>query len=166
MRSDEPAAADSNGARAGSPAPAALADVAGFLRQYPPFDALSPAEVATVAAAAEVEFHRAGTTIFSQGSEPIDHARVVRSGAVEIIDDGILLDLLGPGELFGHGSMLSGLPTGFTARAHEDTLCYRIGLEVALPVLARPESVAFLARSLLAWPSGYEPGAAPVASTA
>ena len=53
--------------------------------------------------------------------------RVVRSGAVEIIHDGVVLDLLGVGELFGHGSMLSGLPTGFTARAHEDTLCYRIG---------------------------------------
>ena len=28
-----------------------------------------------------------------------------------------VLDLLGPGELFGHASMLSGLPPGFTARA-------------------------------------------------
>src|SRR5665213_1457113 len=112
MRGDEPAGTDDHRTRAGSPAPAALTDVAGFLRQYPPFDALTPDEVANVAAAAEVEFHRAGTTIFSQGSEPIDHARVVRSGAVEIIDNGTLLDLLGPGELFGHGSMLSGLPTG------------------------------------------------------
>ncbi len=37
--------------------------------------------------------------------------------------------------------MLSGLPTGFTARAHEDTLCYRIAADVALPVLADPESL-------------------------
>jgi CBS domain-containing protein len=75
---------------------------------------------------------------------------VVRSGAVEIILDERVLDLLGVGELFGHGSMLSGLPAGFTARAHEDTLCYRIGHEAALRVLARPESVGFVARSLLA----------------
>jgi CBS domain-containing protein len=74
---------------------------------------------------------------------------VVRSGAVEIIHAGAVLDLLGVGEMFGHGSMLSGLPAGFTARAHEDTLCYRIGAQVALRVLARPESVGFVARSLL-----------------
>ena len=64
--------------------------------------------------------------------------RVVRSGAVELIHDGVVLDLLGVGELFGHGSMLSGLPAGFTARAHEDTLCYRIGDDVALPRARAP----------------------------
>ena len=73
----------------------------------------------------------------------------MRSGAVEIIHNEAVLDLLGVGELFGHGSMLSGLPTGFTARAHEDTLCYRIGADVAVSVLARPEGVGFVARSLL-----------------
>jgi CBS domain-containing protein len=135
--------------------PRALTDVADFLRAHAPFDALSPEDVEKVANSAEVEFHRAGTTIFSQGAEPVDHVRVVRSGAVEVINDGAVLDLLGPGELVGHGSMLSGLPTGFTARAQEDTLCYRIGVDVALPVFARPESVAFLARSLLASPRGY-----------
>src|SRR6202035_1271909 len=98
---------------------------------------------------AEIEFHLAGTTIFSQGAEPAEHVRVVRSGAVEIILDERVLDLLGVGELFGHGSMLSGLPTGFTARAHEDMLCYRFGAGVAVSVLARPESVGFVARSLL-----------------
>jgi len=90
---------------------------------------------------------------------------VVRSGAVELIHDGVLLDMLGVGELFGHSSMLSGLPTGFTARAHEDTLCYRIGADVALPVLARPESVVFVARSLLASPNVYEDPNAPPALT-
>ena len=86
---------------------------------------------------------------------------MIRSGAVEIIHDGVLLDLMGAGELFGHSSMLSGLPTGFTARAHEDTLCYRIGADVALPVLARPESVGFVARSLLASPNVYAADVTP-----
>ena len=72
-----------------------------------------------VAAAAEVEVHRAGATVFSQGAEPVGHLRIVRSGAVELVLDGRVLDLLGPGELFGQASMLSGLPTGFTARAEE-----------------------------------------------
>jgi CBS domain-containing protein len=145
-----------------SAAPAgALSEVADFLRAHAPFEGLSPADVELVAASAEIEFHLAGTTIFSQGAEPVAHVYVVRSGAVELIHDGMLLDMLGVGELFGHSSMLSGLPTGFTARAHEDTLCYRIGADVALPVLARPESVVFVARSLLASPNVYEDSTAP-----
>jgi CBS domain-containing protein len=152
--------------RRGSAAPAgALSDVADFLRLYAPFDALSQADVELIAASAEVEFHLAGTTIFSQGAETVHYVRVVRSGAVELIHDGVVLDLLGVGELFGHSSMLSGLPTGFTARALEDTLCYRIGADVALPALARPESVVFVARSLLASPNVYGEEGAPSVAT-
>ncbi len=136
-----------------TPAPStspALSDVADFLRAYPPFDALDPADVERAAAATEVEFFLAGTTIFAPSVQPVEHLRVVRTGAVEIVLGERVLDLLGPGELFGHASMLSGLPPGFAARAQEDTLCYRIPEEVARGVLARPESVGFIARSLLA----------------
>lgn len=109
-----------------------------FLRAHPPFDALDAGDVERVAASVEVEFFLAGSTVFSQSTQPVEHLRVVRSGAVEIMLDGRVLDLLGPGELFGHASMLSGLPPGFTARTQEDTLCYRIPELVARSVLARP----------------------------
>jgi CBS domain-containing protein len=132
-----------------SSAPAALSDITDFLRAHPPFDALALADVERAAACAEVEFFLAGSVIFAQGPEPIEHLRVVRTGAVEIVLDDRVLDLLAPGELFGHASMLSGLPPGFAARAHEDTLCYRLPEEVARALLARPESVGFVARSLL-----------------
>ncbi len=41
------------------------------------------------------------------------------------------------GDTFGHAAMLSGLPPGFEARAAEDTLCYRIPVSVARPLLDR-----------------------------
>jgi len=134
---------------------AAAPEISRFLRGYPPFDALDEADVDRVAAAAEEEFYVAGATIFSQGAEPVEHLRVVRSGAVEIVFGGRMLDLLGEGELFGHASMLSGLPTGFEARAAEDTLCYRIPAEVAQGPLSRPAGLRFVARSLLElWAEG------------
>jgi CBS domain-containing protein len=116
---------------------------------HPPCDALEPEEVERVAAAAELEHHPAGTTIFSQGAEPAEHLRVVRTGAVELVLDGRTLDLLGVGELFGQTSMLSGLPTGFTARAHQETTCLRIPADVARATLGRPEALRYLSRSLL-----------------
>ena len=86
-----------------------MQDVADFLAPHPPFDSLDPADIERVAEAAEVEFHPAATEIFHQGAGPVEHVWVVRTGAVEIVHDGRVLDMLGPGELFGHGSMLSGL---------------------------------------------------------
>ena len=45
--------------------------------------------------------------------------------------------------------MLSGLLTGFEARAHEDSLCYALAAQDVVPLLARPVSLPYLARSLL-----------------
>src|SRR5215470_4150986 len=126
-----------------------MEDIAGFLAAHPPFDAVGADDLARVAAVTETEDFPAGKTIFSQGTRPVGYLRVVRTGAVEIIHDGQVLDLLGPGELFGHASMLSGLPTGFEARAGEDTLCYRIPADVIRPLLARPDVLRFVARSIV-----------------
>ena len=144
-----------------------LADVVDFLGAHAPFDAVDRSDLERVAASAEVEFHLAGTVIFSQGAEPIEHLRVVRSGAVEIVLDERVLDRLESGELLGHASMLSGLPTGFAARAAEDTLCYRIPADVARELLARPAGIRYVARSLLELPpeaAGTSPPAAALTS--
>ncbi len=120
---------------------------------HSPFSELPEDDVLRVAPAAELEQLLAGATIFSQGEGPIEYLRVVRSGAVEIVSDGKLLDMLGEGELFGQASMLSGFPPGFSARAAEDTLCYRIPADVAEDLLAKPEGLRFVARSLLEPPT-------------
>jgi CBS domain-containing protein len=52
--------------------------------------------------------------------------------------------------LFGHPSVLSGQPTRYEARAKEDTLVYSLPAEDVIPLLGRPSSLRFLARSLLA----------------
>jgi CBS domain-containing protein len=116
---------------------AGLSEIARFLAQRPPFDGLAPDELSEVAAHAAIEFHPRGATILSEDSGPVTVLRVIHSGGVDIAHDGRLLDLLGPGDTFGHSAMLSGLPPGFEARAAEDTLCYRIPVAVARPLLDR-----------------------------
>jgi CBS domain-containing protein len=105
------------------------------LAQRPPFDALAPAELAEVSAQAAIEFFPRGAVILSEDEAPVTFLRVIHSGAVDVLHEGRLLDLLGPGDAFGHAAMLSGLPAGFEARAAEDTLCYRIPVAVARPLL-------------------------------
>src|SRR3954468_24730474 len=146
-------------------------DIVEFLQKHEPFSDLSEQALEELARSTEVEFFPAGDTIFRQEAEPIQHVRIIRRGAVELLDRGRVLDLLGEGELFGHPSMLSGLPTGFEARAGEDTLCYRLPAETVVPLLTRPAGLRYVARSILARPrpdpaalgAALDPAAQPVA---
>jgi CBS domain-containing protein len=101
-------------------------DIAGFLRRYPPFDALSAEQLSDVAGSIEIEHFPAGALILQQGGEPATALYVVRKGAVELLDDGRLLDLLLEGEVFGQFSLLAHEGPSLTVRAQEDTLCYLI----------------------------------------
>jgi CBS domain-containing protein len=101
-------------------------EFADFLGSQPPFDALSGDDLERLARQVEVEYFAAGTVIMSAGSPPLDHLYVIRTGAVEMLDRGRAVDLLGPGDTFGHISLLTGLAPPLSARAAEDTLCYRL----------------------------------------
>jgi CBS domain-containing protein len=122
------------------PATEGPSEVARFLALRPPFEGLAPEELGHLVAETELEFHTAGEVILSENGGPVTFLRVIYSGGVDISHDGQLLDMLGPGDTFGHGAMLSGLPPGFEARATEDTLCYRIPVAVARPLLERASS--------------------------
>ncbi|HWF74143.1 MAG TPA: CBS domain-containing protein, partial [Solirubrobacteraceae bacterium] len=135
---------------------AGLTEIARFLARGAPFDALTPDELTELVAGTEVEFHLAGSVILSEDGGPVTFLRVIHSGAVDVVHEGRLLDLLAPGDTFGHAAMLSGLPPGFEARAAEDTLCYRIAAAVARPLLDRARS-----RELAV--GVHEPGNQPVA---
>jgi CBS domain-containing protein len=135
---------------------AGLTEIARFLSRGPPFDALAPDELTELVSGTEIEFHLAGSVILSEDGGPVTFLRVIHSGAVDVVHEGRLLDLLGPGDTFGHAAMLSGLPPGFEARAAEDTLCYRIAAAVARPLLERARG-----RELAV--SRHDPGHQPVA---
>ncbi len=122
----------------------------------PPFEGLAPQELGQLVAETQLEFYSAGDVILSEDGGPVTFLRVIYSGGVDIAHGGRLLDLLGPGDTFGHAAMLAGLPPGFEARAAEDTLCYRIPVAVARPLLDR-------ARSRELSVGTHEPGHQPVA---
>ncbi|MBI4942045.1 MAG: CBS domain-containing protein [Actinobacteria bacterium] len=112
-----------------------------FLAGQDPYAALDGDDLERLAHAVEAEYFTAGTTVVAEGAEPLDHLWVVRTGAVEVVDRGRVVDLLGPGDTFGHVSLLSGLPPALAVRAAEDTLCYRLPDHRTL--LAHPERLRF-----------------------
>jgi CBS domain-containing protein len=138
-------------------------DIAEFLSKHDPFLALDPAEIEQLAERVEIEYYEAGATIFRQGEGPPDAMWVVRTGTVELRDRGRVLDLLGEGEPFGHPWMLSGLPTGWEARARASSLCYRLAADDVIPLLADPAGLRSIARALMDRP---RPAGEPPSRTA
>lgn len=122
--------------------------VRSFLERYPPFDSLPPDGLDRIAHSTQIEYFPAGTTILHQAGEPARFLYVVRRGAVELLDEGRMVDLLEEGELFGHPSLFSGLSLGMEARAHSDALCYLIDRTAAEEVFQTTSGLAFLSSSL------------------
>ncbi|HEX5617358.1 MAG TPA: putative nucleotidyltransferase substrate binding domain-containing protein [Solirubrobacteraceae bacterium] len=137
-------------------------EIAEFLRGHELFQGLEPQEVEEIAARVAVESFAPRTVIVSPGEQTAGAIRLVRHGAVDLVDHGRALDRLGEGELFGHPSMLSGLPPGFEVRAAEETTCFRLDRGDALRLLGRPTGLRYVARSLLARPPR---ATAPLAGT-
>ncbi|MEO8476669.1 MAG: putative nucleotidyltransferase substrate binding domain-containing protein [Actinomycetota bacterium] len=123
-------------------------NIAGFLRRYPPFDELSAERLEHVAGSVEIEHVVEGTTILQQRGEPATGLYVVRKGAVELLDDGRVLDLLGEGELFGQFSLLAHEGPTVTVRSAEDTLLYLIPESVADEVLDTAAGRHFMVGSM------------------
>jgi CBS domain-containing protein len=124
-------------------------DIAEFLRTHDPFSGLDEEALERLVERVELQHFEAGATIFKQGERSQGRVLVVRRGAIELVDGSRVLDVLGEGELFGHPSMLSGLPFGFEARAQEDSRCYSMAASDVIPLLARRSSLSYLTRSLL-----------------
>lgn len=120
-------------------------DVASFLARYPPFDSLDAERLARVVAAVQIEHFPPGAVILRQAGAPARHLYIVRKGAVEIVDDGRVIDQVGEGEVFGMWSLLGHVAPAATVRATEDTLCYLVDAEVATSVLGTGAGVAFVA---------------------
>jgi CBS domain-containing protein len=123
-------------------------DIAEFLRRHPPFDTLDEEALAAVAASAEVEFFAAGAEIVGSTGAGWEYGYVVRRGSVELTMGDRLMDVVGEGELFGYLSVLQDEPLGFTARAADDTLLYRMPDAAIEPVLEGPAAARFVARSM------------------
>src|SRR3954452_709877 len=112
-------------------------DIAEILRIHDPFSGLDEKALERLAERVEVEFFELGATIFKQGESSQGRVLVVRRGAIELVDGSRVLDVLGEGELFGHPSMLSGMPFGLEARAQEESCCYSMAASDVIPLLAR-----------------------------
>lgn len=119
-----------------------------FLARTPPFTGLTRRARERLAATMEQRQVGVGEKILVEQGAPGIELYVVRAGALELVRQGHVIDVLTGGQVFGHPTLLTGLPPEFTVRAREASTLYVIPGEEALDLLGRPEGVAFVARTL------------------
>jgi CRP-like cAMP-binding protein len=131
--------------------PAALAPV---LRRSALFAGVPQAEIAALAARARRRLFAAGERIMKEG-EPGDSMFVIVEGrlSVRLADaSGSETEIytLGPGDIVGHMSALTGAPRLATVRAETDVSLAELDRDSLAPLLAaHPELVEVVAREIL-----------------
>ena len=92
-------------------------DAAAFLARHPPFDSLERAEVEQIASTVALREYRVGDVALVEDGKPSEAFYVIRDGSMELVHEEEVIDILEPGEGFGHPSLLTGLAPTFTVRA-------------------------------------------------
>src|ERR1700726_2215591 len=119
-----------------------------FLARNPPFDALAPAELAELAEhATQLEFETGASALVEDG-RPTPGGFVILAGAMDIVHDGEVIEVLEPGECFGHPSLLTRMAPAFTVRAREPSRCALFPEAQALQVLGTEAGSRYVATTM------------------
>ena len=128
--------------------PDPVGDIARFLSRLDPFRGLERPEQERVARSVVERKLVRGESVLVENGVPGTELFVVRDGTLELFHHDVPFDVITTGEVFGHPTLLTGLPPEFTVKALEESRLYCIPLEVALDILSRVEGVRFVARTL------------------
>jgi CBS domain-containing protein len=119
-----------------------------FLARQPPFDAVEPGQLATLAAAAQDCRFEAGALALVEDGVPAPGLFVIRTGSMDLVHEGEVVQVLEPGECFGHPSLLTGMAPAFTIRAREPSVCALLPAEASLRLLGTVAGAAYVATSM------------------
>ncbi len=119
-----------------------------FLSRYPPFDSLTADELHAVVADARAISYDAGQEALVEDGSPAVGLWVVLTGSMEIVHEGETIQILEPGELFGHPSLLTGMAPAFSVRAHEPASCALLPAQAGRRVLGTEAGAAYVAQSM------------------
>jgi CBS domain-containing protein len=128
----------------------ALEQLDSILAARPPFDALEEdARRALGAQAVEVTFATGKLALVEDGL-PARGLYLILSGSMDIVHEGEVIQVLEPGECFGHPSLLTGMAPAFTVRAREPVVCALFGAGPSRGVLGTEAGAAYVAATLRA----------------
>jgi CBS domain-containing protein len=119
-----------------------------FLSRHAPFDALGSDELRELTAGAQQHSFAAGQAVLVEDGLPAAGLWVVLTGSMELIHEGEPIQVLEPGECFGHPSMLTGMAPTFSVRAREPASCALLDPKAGRRVLGTEAGAAYVAVSM------------------
>jgi CBS domain-containing protein len=125
-----------------------LRERARFLAGREPFKGLNQEELEVVAASIVERFVPSGELVLVESGVPGTELYVIKEGTFELSYKETVVAVLACGQVFGHPTLLTGLPPEFSTRARQGSTLYCIPKDVALDVLSHREGVRFVAESL------------------
>lgn len=124
--------------------------LASFLGEHTPFQAMTDAELAELAAGSELVDFPAGAVVADYATRVPDDVWMVRSGQVTLhaSADGTIIDTVEPGGIFGYTPMLIGGGIEFVARTSMPSTLIRLPGAQVRSQFAKPAGLAFLASTV------------------
>ena len=119
-----------------------------FLARQPPFDGLDPDEVRQLANQAVEQRYETGQQVLVEDGPPAGALWVILTGSMDIVHEGEAIQVLEPGECFGHPSLLSGMAPAFTVRAREPSTCAVFDAEAGRQLLGTRAGATYVATSM------------------
>jgi CBS domain-containing protein len=119
-----------------------------FLSRHAPFDALGTDELRELIAGAQRHSFEAGHAVLVEDGLPAAGLWVVLTGSMELTHEGEPIQVLEPGECFGHPSMLTGMAPTFTVRAREASSCALLSPQAGRRALGTEAGAAYVAVSM------------------
>src|SRR2546421_2843690 len=119
-----------------------------FLARHPPFDAIDPGELTAILAGAEERRYETGELVLVEDGPPTPGLWVVLTGSMDLVHEGETIQVLEPGECFGHPSLLTRLAPAFTVRAREASSCALLDEKAARRVLGTEAGAAYIATTM------------------
>ncbi len=119
-----------------------------FLARQPPFDGIDPDELRELVSKARKHTYTKGQIVLVEDGPPAGGLTVILTGSMDIVHEGEAIQVLEPGECFGHPSLLTGMAPAFTVRAREPSDCLVFDDEAGMRILGTRAGAAYVAASM------------------
>ena len=119
-----------------------------LLARHPPFDGIDPEEVRAALEGAQEHAFDAGDVALVEDGAPALGLWVILDGSMGIVHEGEVIQVLEPGECFGHPSLLTGMAPAFTVRAREPSRCLLLAADASRRLLGTVAGATYVAASM------------------
>jgi CBS domain-containing protein len=119
-----------------------------LLARHPPFDGVDPEEVRAALQGAQEHAFESGEIALVEDGAPALGLWVILGGSMDIVHEGEVIQVLEPGECFGHPSLLTGMAPAFTVRAREPSRCLLLSADASRRLLGTVAGATYVAASM------------------